>query len=231
QIGIYMHWGGDNARFHHNVFVDDGTGIINRHGAGSKSLLVSAQNVQVDHNLVKRTRQSALQGNRVLNNEIYVDSWATNSFGVGLASEGLAEGNRVLGTGYHVVAFGWGRGQTFRNNFVHLEGTPVKGRFSEYGDQISLNGFRLTQYDGATKDLSGNTYHDNVVVIRGREGSQGRGSQLWGDPNVKDVVSRNNTFKAISTDEQSPHIAAIVAHGSWSKSEQQEPIVYKENTL
>lgn len=231
QMGIYMHWAGENARIHHNVFNDVGTGMINRHGAGSRALLISKENCTVERNLVQRTRQSGLSGQTVRHNEVYIDSWATNSFGVGLLTGGVAEGNRIFGTGYHVVAFGWGKGLTFRDNFVHLEGTPVKGRFSEYGDQISLNGFRLTQYDGATKDLSDNTYYNNTVVVRGRNGSQARGTQFWGDPNVKGLLFHDNTVKAISTDTDSPNIACIVTQGSSRRADLHEPIVYQNATL
>src|SRR5690606_2492159 len=71
QVGIYMHWAGENAHIHHNVFNDTGTGLVNRHGAGSKALLISKENSVVERNLVQRTRQSALSGQTVRHNEIY----------------------------------------------------------------------------------------------------------------------------------------------------------------
>ena len=59
----------------------------NRHGSGcsSNGLLDSkGSRRRFYNNLVKRTRQNGLRGAEDLhNNEIYVDSWATNSFASG----------------------------------------------------------------------------------------------------------------------------------------------------
>lgn len=233
QIGIYGHWSGSRSSFHHNIFIDAGADVRNRHGAGSRALLVGAdsEHVTVHHNLVKRTRQGGVRGSEVHHNEIYVDSWATNSFAITLNEGGVAHHNKVFGTGYHLVAFGWGHEQTFHHNFVHLEGTDVKGRFEEYGDQVSLNGFRLTQYNGATHARHDNLYHDNTVVIRGREGSQGRGTQFWGDPHVINLRFRDNVVKAITTDNDTPRIASIVAHGTYRLADAQEPVYYENAEL
>jgi len=234
QVAIYNHWGGSDSRFHHNVFVDAGTEVPNRHGAGCKALLLygdSGRNVKVDHNLVKRTRQSGLGGNEVFDNEIYVDSWATNSFGVGLSEGGKAYDNKVLGTGYHVVAFGWGKDQTFYRNFVHLEGTGKGGRFKEYGDQISLNGFRLTQYNGSRNDLSNQLYYENTVVVRAREECEGRGVQFFSDPYVKNLVFRDNTVKAVVADSKTKQLACIVTQGLPDRTEDHLPIIYQGGTF
>ncbi len=51
----------------------------------------------VHHNLVKRTRQSGFAGREVYNNEVYIDSYVTNAFGVG---GGEVHGNRVFGGGH-----------------------------------------------------------------------------------------------------------------------------------
>ena len=234
QTAIYNHWGGSNSRFHHNVFVDRGTELINRHGAGCKAILLGgggAENVTVDHNLVKRTRQSGLVGSQVFDNEVYVDSWATNSFGVSLLAGGKAHGNKVLGTGYHVVAFGWGTGQEFYRNFIHLEGTAAGGRFKEYGDQISLNGFRLTQYAGSSKEYKDNFYHDNTIIIRGREGCQGRGVQFFSDPYVENLRFIDNVIKAGVEDSQTKQLACVVTQGNANRTDSHLPIIYRGNTF
>jgi len=234
QTGIYNHWGGNNSRFHHNVFLDRGTKLINRHGAGCKAILLyggGAKNVTVDHNLVKRTRQSGLGGSDVHDNEIYIDSWATNSFGVSLASGGKAYDNKVLGTGYHFVAFGWGNGLEFYRNFIHIEGTSAGGRFKEYGDQISLNGFRLTQYAGSTKEYKNNFYHDNTIVVRGREGCQGRGVQFFSDPYVENLRFTNNVIKAVVEDSQTAQLACVVTQGNAKRADKHLPIIYSGNTF
>jgi len=234
QTAVYCHWGGSNSRFHHNVFLDRGTKLINRHGAGCKAILLyggGAKNVTVDHNLVKRTRQSGLRGSKVHDNEIYIDSWATNSFGVGLSSGGKAYNNKVLGTGYHFVAFGWGSQQEFYNNFIHIEGTGAGGRFKEYGDQISLNGFRLTQYAGSTHEYKDNYYHDNTIIVRGRDGCQGRGVQFFSDPYVENLRFNNNTIKAVVEDAQTKQLACVVTQGNAKRADKHLPIIYSGNTF
>jgi hypothetical protein len=234
QTAIYNHWGGSNSRFHHNVFVDRGTELINRHGAGCKAIGLfggGAKNVTVDHNLVKRTRQSGLGGSDIHDNEVYVDSWATNSFGVGLAKGGKAYNNKVLGTGYHVVAFGWGSEQEFHSNFIHLEGTAASGRFKEYGDQISLNGFRLTQYAGSKNEYKNNFYHDNTIVVRGREGCQSRGVQFFSDPYVENLRFADNTIKAVVEDEQTKQVACVVTQGNQVRTDTHLPIIYSNSTF
>ena len=234
QIAIYNHWGGSDSRFHHNVFVDRGTELVNRHGAGCRALRLSggdAKNVTVDHNLVKRTRQSGLAGSNVHDNEVYIDSWATNSFGISLLSGGKAYGNKVFGTGYHVVAFGWGTGLEFCRNFIHLEGTAAGGRFKEYGDQISLNGFRLTQYAGSSKAYKGNFYHNNTILVRGREGCQGRGVQFFSDPYVEDLRFVDNVIKAVVEDSETKQFACVVTQGNADRTDKHLPIVYRDNTF
>ncbi|MGD2174950.1 MAG: hypothetical protein PVJ27_06065, partial [Candidatus Brocadiaceae bacterium] len=234
QVGIYNHWSGWDSDFHHNVFLDTGTELINRHGAGCRAILFGGSEmsgVKVHHNLVARTRQSGLSGNQVHNNEIYVDSWATNSFGVRITQSGSAYSNRVLGTGYHVCAFGWGNELRFHGNFVHLEGQKPGGRFKEYGDQVSLNGFRLTQYAGSTKPYHGNEYYDNTVVVVAREGAQARGVQFFSDPYVEDLVFRNNTVKAMVADDETHQAACVVTQGNVDRADQHLPILYRDNTF
>jgi hypothetical protein len=235
QVGIYCHWGGNDSDFHHNVFDDRGTQIFNRHGAGSRALLFygSRDNtgIRAHHNLVLRTRQGGVGGNEVFNNEIYMDSWATNSFGVGLMSGGAAWGNRIFGTGYHVCAFGWGTKQTFHDNFVQLEGCALKGRWKEYGDQVSLNGFRLTQYNGGKNPYEDELFYNNVVVINARDECQSRGVQFFSDPFVKGLLFRNNTVKVLAGDAQTKQVACVVTQGLQDRTAEHQPIVYKDDTL
>jgi len=235
QCGIYNHWGGNSSSFHHNVFLDTGHEMINRHGAGSRSLLFygssSISGVNTYNNLVKRTRQSGLDGNQVHDNEIYADSWTTNSFAVKLPASGVAYNNKVLGTGYHLIGFGWANGMTAYHNFVHLEGQPPDGRFAEFGDQISLNGFRLTQYGGGTKPYVNNLYHDNVVIVTAVGQSECRGVQFFSDTYVENLIFRDNVVKALVRDAQATQAACIVTQGLPDRTESHLPIWYLNNRL
>jgi hypothetical protein len=208
--------------------------MVNRHGAGSRALLFyggGPKATKVHHNLVKRTRQGGLGGNKVHNNEVYVDSWATNSFGITITEEGEAHNNRVFGTGYHVVAFGWGSKQKFHHNFIHLEGQKPSPRFAEYGEQVSLNGFRLTQYGGSQNPYHDNLYYDNTIIVTGREGCEGRGVQFFSDPHVENLVFRNNVIKATVADSQTKQLACVVTQGLQDRTNEHLPIIYKDCTF
>jgi hypothetical protein len=235
QVGIYNHWSGDNSRFHHNVFLDTATEMINRHGAGCRSILMygnaTYNGIEAYNNLVLRTRQSALGGNDVHDNEIYMDSWATNSFAVATSAGGEAYGNKVFGTGYHVVAFGWTTNLTYHHNFVHLEGEPPDGRFEEFGDQISLNGFRLTQYAGSTNSYQNNLYHDNVVIVTAVGSSECRGVQFFSDPYVGNLVFRDSVLKAMVRDDVAHQAACVVTQGNPDRTETMLPIYYLNDTF
>lgn len=224
QLGINFHWKGSNSEVHHNVFLDSGTKVLNRHGTGCRALALmskDATGLTVHHNLVKRTRQSGVIGKGVYNNEIYVDSVATNSFAVGLPTEGKAYNNRVFGTGSHVCAFGWGNRQQYYQNFIHLEGRKDE----------SVNGFRLSQYMRSERPYEDNLYHDNTIVINGKGVCENvRGVQFFSDPYVKNLLFRNNIIKAM-VDQKARQVACVVTQGQLKRSDAHLPIIYRDNTF
>ena len=232
-IGIYNHWGGSDSAFHHNVFIDRGTKITNRHGAGSRAMIISRQkNVKVHHNLVKRTRQGGLGGNEVYHNEVCMDSWGTNSFGVAAAGGGKAWGNRIVGGGYHICAFGWGSQITGHHNFVHLKAHPFKEkRWPEYGQYASVNAQRLTQYGGSKRVMENNLYHDNVFVVHSSGGRQTRGVQVSSDPFVKNYVFRDSIVKMIADDEKTSNASCIVTQGIYTRTDEMLPVYYRNCTF
>ncbi len=130
-----------------------------------------------------------------------MDSWATNSFGIGVSSGGKAWNNRVLGGGYHVCAFGWGDRLTITSNFVHLRAAKLEEkRWPEYGDAASNNGVRLTQYNGSKNPYNDDLVEKNVIVLESSGGRQTRGVQIFSDPYVKNFVFRENTVKIMALD-------------------------------
>jgi hypothetical protein len=74
---------GSEADIHHNIIVDKGTEITNRH----QGCAAVTGTPKVHHNLIKRARHRGIDvrsGSEITHNEINVDSCATNSFAVSL---------------------------------------------------------------------------------------------------------------------------------------------------
>lgn len=239
MIGLYMHWGSSDANIHNNVFIDNGREILDRHGAGSRTLIFGGQDVPLESrvydNLVKRTRQSGLSGGRVYGNEIYVDSYSTNSFGIGGGTGLIVHSNKIFGTGYHMVGIGWGSDNHFFDNFIHLHGGGPDWRYDEYGNQESLNGMRLTQYSGSHREYFDNHYHDNLILItggkcNGDDCTQGRGIQHSSDANVRNNVIEGNIIK-VEVNPEITQVAAIVTQGLRDRCGTEHPVHWIENTL
>lgn len=238
MVGLFMHWGSQDAHIHHNVFVDRGSVILNRHGSGSRALLFYGgdyADAHIHDNLVKRSRHGGIQGNLVHDNEIHLDSYAINSFGIARGDEATIRDNRIFGTGYHVIGIAWGRGNHYDGNFVHLVGQGPDHRDEEYGNQESLNGFRLTQYAGSHADYSNNLYEDNLILIQGGDCIDGacteaRGIQHSADADVVDNVIRNNVIKVDMAD-NIDQAAAIVTQGLSKRCGTEAPLLWQDNVL
>ncbi|MFW6107359.1 MAG: fibronectin type III domain-containing protein [bacterium] len=134
--GLVFHWG-RGSHVHHCVMEDRGSEITNRHQA--ISTIDGNAWGDYDHNLVKRTRQQALMGAaKATHNEIYIDSHATNAFGIvpSRKAERPIEvaHNRILGIGEHPVGialFGlYEPGSSVHHNTVEVECTRSG---AEYG--------------------------------------------------------------------------------------------------
>ncbi len=134
--GAFFHWAGDN-QVRHSVFDDRGTVITNRHQA--VSTIDGNGWGRYYFNLIKRTRQQGLMGAAYARyNEIYIDSCATNSFGIrpsNTAGEAvLVSNNLILGIGEHPVGIAM-FGVYPRGSLVYLNIVFVKCTRSgtEYG--------------------------------------------------------------------------------------------------
>ncbi|MFO8012779.1 MAG: hypothetical protein R6X20_05670 [Phycisphaerae bacterium] len=106
--GAFFHWGGENE-VHHCVFDDRGSEITNRHQAVSS--IDGNGWADCRWNLVKRTRQQGLMGVAVAEeNEIYIDSCATNAFGIKPTTTAgkpvSVRYNHIYGIGEHPVGIG-----------------------------------------------------------------------------------------------------------------------------
>ncbi|MCB4756094.1 MAG: hypothetical protein LHV69_03525 [Elusimicrobia bacterium] len=229
--------GADDCNVHHNVIIDRGTHITNRHQA-LRALSANNTNFPIHHNLIQRARHRAMDpGKDAHSNEIYVDSFATNAFGLGPADGGEYYNNRIFGTGYHVVAIGWASNIHVHDNFIHVQAEAPNDRAGEYGLLSSANGIRLTQYGGGTALYENNLYEGNLIVAKGRNNPTNvKGVQFSSDPNVKNLIFRNNIIRAVAMDAQTTndtyHVVACVAtEGLPEFAALHLPIVFENNRL
>jgi len=201
------------AVVHHNVVLDRGGDIDDRHNA-------------------KRARQRGINcgdNHDYYNNEIYVDSCATNALGVSFykSVNSSAYGNRVFGTGYMVVAISTVSSGIadimVHDNFVHLQATRPDTRWPEYGAQSGAYCCRIT-WGGDNIQ-----YYDNVMVTYGRDEGMVRGTWFSATPTIVDCVFRDNTLKAVLTTLDSTIQGCIVHVGDSNPSD--APIVYSGNRL
>ncbi len=236
--GIRNRAAGDNYLIHHNMLRDRGCKMHNRHGSGCSSidfLASKGKNLITHHNLVARTRQNGLRGSpeQSFANEIYVDSWATNSFACSVKGGGELFNNRIFATGYHAIAVPWGNGVHIHDNFIHMQGINTgKRRWWEgFGDQNSMNGLRHTQW-GNNKTVSKNSLYDNnTVCIYGRNGAQIRGVEFFSDPYIENLTLQNSYIKVVAQDAETSKAACVATHGNPKREVSQLPVFYRNNTF
>ena len=234
MIGIYFHWSEGSAHVHHNVFMDIGSKIANRHGSACRSLKLDKKQVShVHHNLVRRTRQMGLSGAKLHNNEVYVDSWSTNSFAMSVEGiGGRGYDNRIFATGFNPYGFGWGtKDWKVYNNFVHMVGQDTAKRWGErWGDVNMLCGMRITNYGKGGQKRQDLEYYGNVIVIKGREDSEIRGVEFFTDNSISGVVFRDNVVKVEGLDAVTNRVSCVDAQGHFKKLDT-IPMTYKNNTF
>ena len=236
---VLFNFANGNCDVHHNVFVDKGTRITHRGGAGLTELKCgwdrgNPADFKVHHNLVKRARQNGLRfARQIYNNEIYIDSWSTNSFATGsYTDKDEHHHNRVFATGYNAYAFPWSKTNlNVHHNFVHMQAIDVSHRWHEkWGDINMLSGLRVTNYGKGGQKRSNLRYSDNVVIIRGRGKCEIRGTEFFSDETIKDLLCENTTIVAEAQDKTAKKIACIVAQGHYRKPKSL-PVVYRNCRL
>ncbi|GEM_PF-1260486 len=241
--GIQMNHSIGNAWIHHNVIRDMGAVITDRHGAGTRAIgwrfpKEDLNNFKVDHNLIPRIRQNGISvAHDISYNEIYVDSWSTNSFAIQpLSIEGIDAGtnigNRIFATGYNPYGFGWAHENLLvQDNLVHLFGINVHNRWPEnWGDVNLLAGFRITNYSPGGQPRNNLVYRDNLILGFAKEGAQIEGTRFYSDVSIANVLFTNNVVKAESLDMETLDVAAIVTQGYFRKLDSL-PIFYTDSKL
>ena len=231
-----------SADVHHNIWIDKGWEILNRHGAGgSRCMLMQggakANTFTIRFNLVKRTRHTCFQNaSKINDNEIYGDSWATNGFLISPHSKlGVNGGenarNKVFLTGYHGIAFGWAhQGLRIHDNLIHMEniGTQKRRWYESYGDWDSLNGFRITNYGNGGQLRKDLRYENNLMIGRGRSRGMIRGTEFYTDRTITNVVTQGGIFQVTAEDQNTLDIAPIVTQGSTKNRRQAQPMYYRK---
>jgi hypothetical protein len=235
MIGINYHWSRGSTNIHHCVFVDHGSKVSNRHGGGCRAArLDGKQTGEMHHNLVKRTRQMGLAGaDKLYNNEVYVDSFSTNSFALQIAAEGgRGYNNRVFATGFNPYGFGWGKKDwKAYDNFIHMVGQDTSKRWGErWGDVNMLAGMRVTNYSKGGQEREDLEYYGNVIVMEGKEDCEIRAVEFFSDETIKNLNFHDNIVKAIALDDQTVRVACVDAQGHFRK-ENTLPVFYRNNTF
>ena len=243
QVGGLKFNGGENNSIHHNILIDRGTELFNRH-IGTNAISFGCANSVCHHNLVKRCRHRGIgvgSNEEIYSNEIYVDSYATNSYGIMYYSSRTPihdltiHHNRVFGTGYHPIGIGAGyhaKDVKVYSNYIQMQGAEREERWSggqgggdPTGQLHPVNGIRVQK--GPQENIE---YFDNTIVSKGRgEGAMMRG--LWVIPhgNMRDVVFRDNRIIAIAEDDKAEGYA-IAALGT-DADNPDELVIYKNNTV
>lgn len=226
---------------HHNVFRDEGTRVPNRHGKAVRTIgfnfpKASPNEFVIRNNLIQRTRQNGIGTAHTMHgNEIYVDSWSTNSFAIQPESKvgvdaGEHYGNRVFATGFNPYGFGWAHENlVVRDNLVSMFGLDVKHRWDErWGDVNLLAAMRVTNYGQGGQVRNNLRYHGNLILMRGKQGAELQGTRFFSDVSIEGLVFENNTVKVEVLDDQTDKAAPIVVQGHFKKVDS-KPIYYRNN--
>ncbi|MGI6081931.1 MAG: hypothetical protein ACOYEP_03555 [Limnochordia bacterium] len=241
--GMTANYSAGKFHAHHNVFVDMGAVIADRHGSGVRPLgfrspQVSPNEFELNHNLVKRTRQNGFQTATLMHhNEVYVDSWSTNSFAIQpLSQVGIPAGrymsNKVFATGFNPFGFGWAHeGLLIADNLIFMFGIDVKHRWGErWGDINTLEGVRVTNYDQGGQVRNNLIYENNTIVLKGKQGVELRGTGFFSDETIANLVFRNNRVRVETLDEQTTLAACVDVQGHYKKADSQ-PVYYVDNVF
>ena len=232
---------------HHNDLADRGFEILDRHGAGGgRPVRISGgssnagNDFELNHNLVRRTRQNGLEQASVMrNNEIYVDSWSTNSFAIQPLSRpdtvaGEARDNRLFLTGYHAMGFGWAhKDLLIADNLVQMQGVATDDRrYSEsWGERDTTSAMRITNFGSGGQVRDNLRYQNNVILGRARDASIMRGTMFFTDRTITDTVFQDNYVHLIAEDDRTDEVTPIVGQGVTSTQGTHKPAYYLNNEL
>lgn len=186
---------------HHNILYDRGSVAADRHGAVRALEATPSPNTEVAYNSFRRIRQRGIDQRTcysescsffVHDNELYVDSFAVNSFVIGVGDNAVITNNKIFGMGDSPIGIGWGNNIRVADNFIMRCFSPEK-RFEEYERKSSVAGMRVTDYGGGLKNLC---FERNTIALKAEDHcSFARG--IWTINGVKsqNIVYRDNIVK------------------------------------
>lgn len=227
-VGFFIHWG-KNVHIHHNTIEDKGVHITNRHQGLDAIRLVGAD-AKIHHNLLKRCRHRAFNiasGTEVYNNEIYLDSQATNSYGVMCyrIRNFSIHHNKIYGRGEHPVGVGAVSGSSngkIYSNYIEVQNTQ---RSSEYGNAGSAC-IRMTW---GTDKIE---VHHNTLIVHAQNdyapGVDSWGRAIWaGLPKAdQSVVFHDNVIIANNIDGKAKAAAIAIVCNNKSPN-----LIFKNNKV
>jgi hypothetical protein len=222
------------AEIHHNTLVDSGSGIIDRHQGSPAISAANAPGVNIHHNLILGSRHRAIDlasGGTASYNEIHIDSYATNAFGVFIwqKQDFLVHHNKIFGSGVHPLGVGpmaenSARGKVY-SNYIELENTKSG---AEYGN-TGASCLRITWGGDAIEVMC------NSCVLRGgnsfpemAEGEKSWGRAFWlgGIAEGKTATIHHNYIEALNSDGESYVGGLSVVSGGYNKG-----LLIHDNTI
>jgi hypothetical protein len=184
-----------DGHIHHNVLYDRGSVIDDRHMAVRAINAGSNLDNNVSYNSLRRFRHRGIDNSGITeHNELYSDSFDTNSFAIGAGNGARITGNRIFGMGYLPIGIGWGNNMRVTGNFIYMRGYAPTKRSQEYDRKSSVAGMRVTNYDNIP--MENMLFEDNVIVLKAEDGcTMARGIWTTNGVTDKNIVYRRNTVK------------------------------------
>jgi hypothetical protein len=197
---------------------------------------------EIAYNSLRRFRQRGIDGGiLVRDNELYCDSFDTNSFALGSGDGATLKNNKIFGMGYNPIGIGWGNNAHVADNFIYLWAFAPTQRSEEYGRKSAVAGMRVTNYDYSVYENM--LFEGNVIVLKATDhATMARG--IWTTNGVQDknIVYRHNTVKVEAmpgnftggtyyyNDDVNNAIAAVTIQGKdWTSEEIPDALIFEDN--
>jgi hypothetical protein len=230
---------------HHNILYDRGTVVDDRH-MGVRAMTATSES-EIAYNSLRRFRHRGIDGaTLVRDNELYIDSFATNSFALGVGDNAVIKNNKIFGMGDNPIGIGWGNNIRVADNFIYMWGYSPTKRFDEYGRNSSISGMRATNYDYKVSGFENLLFEGNVIVLKPTDNCVlARGIWTTNGPHDKNIIYRRNTVKIEAmpdnhnsetsvyyNGEVNNSIAAVTVQGNeWVSEEIPDALVFEDNHL
>lgn len=226
-----------NGHIHHNVILDRGTVIDNRHhGIKAISMGESPANI-VERNSLRRFRHQGIAGAGAKNNnELYSDSFDSNSLMIGLRNGDSAEGNRLFGMGYNPIGIDCASNIHVRGNYMDLRGTAPRRRSNEYDRLSAVTGINMTVSHKRPR-IEGALFEGNTIHIKAYDGCRvARGIWASGSAGTAGILFRNNSVRMEALADTALYdnyssLAAVEIHGMPGAPPPEQPLLFEDNAL